>query len=375
MSEPDGRGDPHVLVARLDNAGDVLLTGPTVRAIAASGAWVTYLCGPSGRAAAALLPGVNAVVELDAPWVPLEPGPFDGRAIDRFLAQVAADRPDQAVICTSFHQSPLPLALLLRMAGVASIAACSGDHPGALVDHRRRPEHDDRAHEVERSLRLAATLGYGLPQGDDGRMAVRRPLPSRPAFGEGYAVVHPGASVPARGIPADTARRLVERLADHGHRVVVTGGPNEQDLVRTVAGTERDEVSALIRPISLAALAGVLDRASVVVTGNTGPAHLAAAVGTPVVSVFAPVVALQQWAPWRVPSVVLGDQTVPCAGCRARSCPLPSQLCLEPVTADALTEAAERWLGAQTQGRAPQADEPHAAERPANELTVQPCGS
>lgn len=362
MSEPV----PHVLVARLDSAGDVLLTGPAVRAIAASGARVTYACGPAGRAAAELLPGVDSVVELDAPWVPLEPRAFDGREIDRFVAHLAADPPDQAVICTSFHQSPLPLALLLRMAGVTTITASSEDHPGALVDQRRRPEQDEHVHEVERSLRLAAMLGYRLAPADGGGLAVRRPLPSTPALGAGYAVVHPGASVPARGIPAATARGLVARLADRGHWVVVTGGPAEQELVRRVADVDRDGFVALTQPVSLAALAGVLDRAAVVVTGNTGPAHLAAAVGTPVVSVFAPVVERHRWEPWRVPSVVLGDQTVPCAGCRARSCPLPTQICLAPVTAEALTDAAERWLGSPAQGRkgADQGRSPELAAQP-----------
>ena len=68
----------------------------------------------------------------------------------------------------------------------------------------------------------------------------------------------------------------------------------------------------------MAELAGVLSGASAVVVGNTGPAHLAAAVGTPVVSIFAPVVPLERWRPWGVPSVVLGDQLAECA---LESCP------------------------------------------------------
>ena len=52
-----------------------------------------------------------------------------------------------------------------------------------------------------------------------------------------------------------------------------------------------------MRATSLAELAGVLERAACVVVGNTGPAHLAAAVGTPVVSLFAPVVPAERWAP------------------------------------------------------------------------------
>ncbi len=92
------------------------------------------------------------------------------------------------------------------------------------------------------------------------------------------------------------------------------------------------QVVDLAGATDLAGLAGVLADASAVVTGNTGPAHLAAAVGTPVVSLFAPVVSARNWAPWRVPVRLLGDQDVACAGCRARLCPFPGQPCTADVT-------------------------------------------
>jgi ADP-heptose:LPS heptosyltransferase len=78
-------------------------------------------------------------------------------------------------------------------------------------------------------------------------------------------------------------------------------------------------------------LASVLAGADVVVAPNTGAAHLAAAVGTPVVSLFAPVVPVARWAPYGVPSVVLGDQGARCAGTRARRCPVPGHPCLDTV--------------------------------------------
>src|SRR5204863_6306366 len=112
--------------------------------------------------------------------------------------EAAGRRFDEAIIFTSFHQSPLPLALLLRMAGVPTIAAVSVDYAGSLLDVRHRV--DDDIHEVERALSLVATLGYGLPDGDDGRLALRDGVGERdrsPVPGQ-YVVVHPGASVPAR---------------------------------------------------------------------------------------------------------------------------------------------------------------------------------
>jgi ADP-heptose:LPS heptosyltransferase len=76
----------------------------------------------------------------------------------------------------------------------------------------------------------------------------------------------------------------------------------------------------------------VLAAASVVVVGNTGPAHLAAAVGTPVVSLFAPTVPAQRWAPYGVPVALLGDQKAPCAATRATVCPIPGHPCLTNVS-------------------------------------------
>jgi ADP-heptose:LPS heptosyltransferase len=88
----------------------------------------------------------------------------------------------------------------------------------------------------------------------------------------------------------------------------------------------------------------VLRAADVVVSGNTGPAHLAAAVGTPVVSLFAPVVPAERWAPYGVPSVVLGDQYAPCADSRARLCPVPGHPCLEEVTGHDVVAAVRKLL-------------------------------
>lgn len=77
-----------VLVARQDNIGDVLLAGPAVRAVAERADEVVLLCGPRGRAAADMLPGVDRVIEWCAPWI--DPGhvPVDRDAIDRLLGEV-----------------------------------------------------------------------------------------------------------------------------------------------------------------------------------------------------------------------------------------------------------------------------------------------
>jgi ADP-heptose:LPS heptosyltransferase len=331
----------HVLVTRLDSEGDVLLAGPAVRAIARGSSRVTLLCGPRGEQAARLLPGVDDVLVWRAPWIDPEPDPVDRAGVEALVDRVAALGADRAVILGSFHQSPLPTALLLRLAGVPHVAATSPEYPGALLDVRHLI--DDDVHEVERSLDLAATLGYTLDAGDDGSLRVLRPEAGRvpPPFAAPYVVVHPGASVPARAWAPERCAALVDALVERGRHVVVTGGPGERALTAAVAGPERPEVRDLGGATSLAGLAEILAGAEAVVVGNTGPAHLAAAVGAPVASLFALTVPAVRWRPWRVPHELLFVD-VPCAGCRARECPVPGHPCVDEVTPADVLAALDR---------------------------------
>ncbi|MET8796514.1 glycosyltransferase family 9 protein [Nocardia sp. NPDC004568] len=320
-----------VLVARMDNVGDVLLAGPCIRAVAAHAESVTLLAGPRGRAGADLLPGVDRVLTWCAPWIDPEPPAVTATGIDAFVAELRGLRFDRALILTSFHQSPLPLALVLRMAGVRWIGAISEDYPGSLLDLRHRVSGDPP--EAERALSLAAAAGFRLPPGDDGRLAVRGPLPDvgHLTGDPGYVVVHPAASVPARQLSTARSAAVVAALADAGYRVLVTGAAADRPCTGRVAG---DRARDLGGTTTLPELAAVLRDASVVVAPNTGPAHLAAAVGTPVVSLFAPVVPAARWAPYGVPVAILGDQEAPCRDSRARECPIPGHPCLESVSPD-----------------------------------------
>jgi hypothetical protein len=326
----------------------VLLQGPLVRAVAASVDRVVLLAGPAGAEAARLLPGVDEVWTWSCPWIAPAPAPgVDHADLAALTARVAALAPDEAVISTSFHQSPLPLALVLRSAGVPRISAISVDYPGSLLDVRHLVGREDDADlpEPERALSLARAAGFDLPPGDDGRLAVRRPLPPVPhgVPPEGYVVLHPGSAAPARAWPAGSCAEAVEALDDAGHRVVVTGGPGERELTARVAGRRGIDLGGAT---SLAEAAALLDGAAAVVVGNTGPAHLAAAVGTPVVSLFAPVVPAARWAPYGVPTVLLGDQSAPCAGSRARECPVPGHPCLASVTAADVVAAVDKLVSA-----------------------------
>ncbi|MFI8825057.1 glycosyltransferase family 9 protein [Streptomyces sp. NPDC053431] len=395
------RTGPRTLVVRLDSVGDVLLAGPAVRAVAAGSSWTAMLCGPRGAAAARLLPGVDEVLEYDAPWVGLDAPPVSPAVCDRLVRTLAARRFDRALVLVSYHQSPLPIALLLRLAGVAWIGADSEDYPGTLLDLRHR--RDPGRHEVEAALDLARAAGFTLPPGDDGGLRVTSvpsdaaPLPDRPPdapvpygatsipavppggstdalstagrpaappapceeaphpsdargamdltrlTGPGpYVVLHPGAAVPARAWSPARAARAVAALHAAGYRVVVTGSAAEQGMTALVAGRYGIDLGGATT--GLGELSSVLARAGAVVTGNTGPAHLAAAVRTPVVCLFAPVVPAERWRPYGVPHVLLGDQRAPCALTRARACPVPGHPCLDAVGDDEVVAAVTALL-------------------------------
>ena len=337
-----------VLVARLDNAGDVLLAGPAVRAAAATGRRVHLLCGPRGRAAADLLPGVDEVIEWHAPWIEAEPMAVDRTDADRLVARVRAAGVEAAAVLGSSHQSPLPLALLLRWAGVARIAAVSHDHAGSLLDVRIPGDPD--VHEVQRGLLVTEALGFPAPIDD--RLAVDLagvgpPVDVAAALDAGgpYVVVHPGSSVPARSLAPAQWTAVVQAVSTTGRSVVVTGGREETRLTEAVRG-EQDDVIDLGGRLTLPQLGTVLADAEAVVCGNTGPMHLAAAVGTPVVAAFPPTVPLDRWRPWRVAHVVLGDQHVTCAGCRSRTCPFEEQVCLADVSGADVVAALEHLVPA-----------------------------
>ncbi|MFD1721311.1 glycosyltransferase family 9 protein [Amnibacterium endophyticum] len=324
--------------------GDVLMAGPAIRAVAAepeTEAWL--LAGPRGRSAAGLLPGIAAIRTVGVPWITAVDRPVDAALVAEIDAVVDECRPDEALILTSPHQSPLPIALLLRLAGVPRILGASVEASAGLLDERWVPGETfpELIPEPERNLAIARLAGYALPDGDDGRLRVDLPEGRPDGLPDRYLAVHPGAQYPAREYPAEHFAEVVRLLAAAGHAVVVTGGGHERELTSRVAGASG---IALGGAHGLVDTARTLRGADVVIVGNTGPAHLAAAVGRPIVSLFSAVVPPERWAPYGVPVRLLGDRTAACRGTRATACPIPGHPCLAGVTPREVVDAAESLL-------------------------------
>lgn len=342
---------PHALVVRLDSLGDMIVCGPAIRAIAAGARRVSVLAGPRGAAAARLLPGVDAVFEWPCPWIARPAPAVSGEDVDALLARVRDSDVDEAIVLTSFHQNALPTALLLRLAGVGRITAVSDDYPGSLLDVRVGPPAD--APEPVRMLHIARAAGYTLPDSDDGRLRVCLEPGSRCGAG-GYLVLHPGVDAPARAYPIRRWGELVAALTQAGRTVVLTGTADESDLCASIASQRRPPGTVHDRSgrTSLPELAALVADADAMVVGNTGPAHLAAATDTPVVSLFAPVVSATRWAPYSPDVVVLGDQQAACRDSRAQLCPVDGHPCLSTVTADNVTRALNAVTAAAARRRA-----------------------
>jgi ADP-heptose:LPS heptosyltransferase len=327
-----------VFALRQDNNGDVLLAGPALRALSRD-AGVTLVCGPGGAAAAHLLPGVDCVIVARAEWIEGNPRPVDRKRIDGYVRLIESLRFDEAFIFTSFHQSSLPAALLLRLAGVKSIHAVSVDYPGSLLD--TRVDVPDDIHEVERALRIVRARGYDLPPDDDASLRMRdlpaicRRLPSR------YIALQPGATVAARAWAPEKHRALVARLVSLGRKVVVLGSRSERELTRFVAGEDGIDLGGAT---SFGEFARIVGKAEALVVANSSGIHVASAMKTPVVSIFPPTIPPVRFAPWKVPHRLLGEHEIGCRSCRARVCPVPGQPCIGNLHVDQVVAALDELL-------------------------------
>jgi ADP-heptose:LPS heptosyltransferase len=309
-----------VLVVRLDNLGDVVLTGPLIRAVRAvlhPGARLDLLASPGGAAVAPLLPGVDEVLVTRAVWqdasaaMPQDPA-RELELVDRLRGY------DAVVVSTSFSQSPWPAAYAAYLAGVPIRIGQSAEFGGSLLTHWVLPPADDRtAHQVDRSLRLIAAAG--VPSTSPALELLPPPV-NPPAAGD-YVLLAPGASAPSRRYRHFA--RVTELLRAEGLRVLVVGPEKEAELVAEVSGG----IDGLAGTLDVPGLAAAVAGARLVVTNNSGCLHLADAYRVPSVVLFAGTETLGQYAPRAGEATVL-SRPVSCSPCRSFTCPY-HQECLD----------------------------------------------
>ncbi|MCC8395475.1 glycosyltransferase family 9 protein [Paraburkholderia sp. MMS20-SJTR3] len=374
-SPPGCWGDDvkRILCVRLDNLGDVLMSTPALHALRESGKerHLTLLASRSGVALAPFLDDVDDVIEYDAPWVAPASGSGHDLAADRRMQQrLRAGRFDAAVIFTVYSQSPLPAAMLCYLAGIPRRLAHCRENPYALLtDWLREPEPQQRTrHEVQRQLDLVRHVGaqtadtrmrFHVPAAARrslaAQLAARRIVPDTADTADATAaaqatqaancapiVLHPGATAASRRYPPERFGAVASRLAlATGAPILLTGSASERPLVeavlRAAAPAMRAQLHDLSGALNLGELAALLERASVLVSNNSGPVHLASALGTPVVDLYA--LTNPQHTPWQTPQRVL-YRDVECRWCYRSVCPHEHHACLLGVSIEEVVHAA-----------------------------------
>jgi lipopolysaccharide heptosyltransferase II len=364
-----------ILAVRLDNLGDVLMTTPALAALASDPARrVTLLASHAGAAVAEHVPALAGVMTYQAPWV--GGSSRNGQGDRRFLAKLARRRFDAAVVFTVCTQSALAAALMCRMAAIPLRLAYARENPYELLTDWV-PETDVCApgmrHEVRRQLDLVASVGFA--GADEALVFACRPHDLASARAKlalaGGAVerpsvlVHPGSSAASRRYPPERFGAAARRIAAGcGAQIVFVGGEADLEACAVAQRAMALPSVSLAGRLSLGELGALIGDARVLVCNNSGPSHLAAAVGTPVVVLYA--LTNPQHTPWRVPSRVL-NREVPCRDCLKSVCPAVHHACLLGVEAAEVADAAlELWHAGARQHT------PAGAARPA---THAPCAA
>lgn len=335
-----------ILCIRLDTIGDVLMTTPALRALKVSHPQrqITLFTSSAGAAVAPLIPDLDDTIIYDAPWLKATAPRINSQPEYDMAEQLRRLKFDAAIIFTVYSQNPLPSAFLCYLAGIPlRLAHCHENPYQLLTDWVRdlEPEQFIR-HEVRRQLDLVATVGCQI---EDERLSLQVPEAARCRvlhllhergldLLQPWVVIHPGATALSRRYPPEQFAAVAQQLIDgEGVQVVFTGTQPEQELVQQIQAAMTARAHSLVGCLNLGELAALLELAPVLISNNTGPVHVAAAVGTPVVDLYA--LTNPQHTPWGVPNRVL-FQDVPCRFCYKSICPEGHYHCLRLVTPEAV---------------------------------------
>lgn len=348
------RAARNILCVRLDAIGDVLMTGPALRALREQNPQrrITLLTSPYGASIARLMPEVDRVIEYAAPWMKATPQRVDARHEYRMIGELRAHGFDAAVIFTVCTQSPLPAALLCYFAGIPRCLAHCRENPYQLITHWiLDPEAaGSHRHEVRRQLDLVAAVGA---RAEDARLAMRvPPAAQRKAHAElaragvceasPLLLIHPGATAPSRRYPPEQFAAAARQLREmHDCQIVFTGNADEIALIEEIRAAMKAPSVSLAGRLELAELAATIAQCDVLIVNNTGPAHMAAALGVPVVDLYAQT--NLQHTPWQVEHRLLYHD-VACRGCLKSVCPQGHHDCLRKVPPERVAAAAAELL-------------------------------
>jgi ADP-heptose:LPS heptosyltransferase len=351
---PAGAAPQRILLLRLERIGDLVMALEAIRDVRAlaPAAQVDLVVGSWNAPLARAVPSVDRVETLDARWLARE---GEGRGMGALLRTAWSWRARRYDLAINF-EADVRSNLVAAAAGAARTAGWASGGGGPVLDVAL--DYDPTAHTTANARRLVQSV-FGRTPPESGRPLLTIPETAtvaaaallRPGLGRTLVGVHVSGGRAIKQWDPDRFADVAARLADaRGAVIVATGAAGDRALV--------DGLRAALAPRlvidasaaeALLVSAAILARLDVLVTGDTGPMHLAAAVGTPVVAVFGPS------DPARYATVGPFDRVVrfdlPCGPCNRIRRP-PARCvghtpdCLAGVTSDAVFAAATSVLDA-----------------------------
>ncbi len=354
MASADWNNAKNILCVRLDSAGDVLMTTPALRAVKESkkGRRVTLLTSSTGAGIAKLVPVVDDIIVYDAPWVKNDIVCSNSKKEYAMVRKLRQCRFDAAVIFCVFSQNPLPAAFLCHLADIPlRLAYCRENPYRILTDWIPDPEPKKFIrHEVERQMDLVKTIGckprdenFCLRIRPHAHRTVRQILHELKIYvRQPSVIIHPGAAALSRRYPPENFAVVADTVIKNlGTNVIFTGTLSELNLVNRIQSLMRMPSYSLAGRLDIEMLCALIAEVNLIITNNTGPAHIAAAVGTKMVDIYA--LTNPQHTPWKAESRVLSHD-VPCKYCYKSVCPEGHHNCLRLISPEKVIQAAAELL-------------------------------
>ena len=333
------RGTSHrFLIVRLGSLGDIIHGIPVAAALRERfpSARIDWMVDPRYVELLGLVEGLDARIPVDP-----------RRSPSALLSTVRGMRRMRYTAAIDL-QGLLKSAVLARAIGAwhtIGLPRAQLRESMAAMFYTMAPESSPQPHVVYRNLGLLTPLGVRAA-----RPAFPIAVPVTPVveevigrFGTArYALLNPGAAWPNKRWPAARFGEVAAALAtDVGLRSLVLWGPGEEALAQTVVEASRG-AATLAPATTMIDVFGVAQGAALMVSGDTGPLHMAAAVGTPIVALFGPTL-VERNGPWS-PSDVSIDRTAGCSCLYRRRC-RRGQACIEEIAVEEVVVAARRRLG------------------------------
>jgi len=303
----------NILVVRLDNMGDLLMSTPAIRALKKTfNSRITVLTSHMAVGIVAHIPEIDFLITFDVPWVKSEHASFSTDFLR--LVEVLRERNfDAAVVFTVFSQNPMPAVMLTYLADIPLRLAYCRENPYELLTDWVADEEPYTfiKHQVQRDLDLVGTIGAKT---SNDHLSIQVPDawgPTQKKLAKNsidlqnpWLILHPGVSESKRQYPTEKWIELGKRLVvDFGYQLLLTGSASEKPLTDEIQqgiGTNAFSIAGLL---NLDELICLIKEASLLISVNTGPVHIAAATQTPVLVLYAQT--NPQHTPWKTPSKVL----------------------------------------------------------------------